>query len=160
MVMQRLDDLKKAFKKIRDEYELPSFDDLNRDFEIEKLQDIERDFLIRDIRRTLIDKNLSYFKFLEMFLNPGNGPIFFMSLTNNLNNEEKKKIEQIYFKLGKFELDSINLDNKYDEAKEAEFIKKFYSEWENLKEEFGNLMGDIEEIWEREVEKDDKVYLG
>ena len=160
MSERKLKNLKKEYENLKEKYGLPSFDELNKNFEIEKLQDRERNYLLRDIRRTLVEKDISYFKFLEMFLNPGSGPMFFMALTNNLNAEEKNKIEDIYFKLGKFELDSVSLDNDSTEKEEAEFIKSFFEEWKNLKSDFGELMESIEEVWEREVEKGDKGYLG
>lgn len=160
MVKQELENLKKQYNKLKKKYDLPSFEDVNKDFEIEKLQDRERSYLLRDIRRTMIERNLSYFKFLEMFLNPSSGPMFFMALSNHLTDEEKDKIEELYFKMGKFELDSVKLDNDDGEEKEAEFIKSFYQEWQNMKNEFGSLMDSLEKIWEREVERDEKGYLG
>ncbi len=156
MVKQELENLKKQYNKLKKKYDLPSFEDVNKDFEIEKLQDRERSYLLRDIRRTMIERNLSYFKFLEMFLNPSSGPMFFMALSNHLTDEEKDKIEELYFKMGKFELDSVKLDNDDGEEKEAEFIKSFYQEWQNMKNEFGSLMDSLEKIWEREVERDEK----
>ena len=62
--------------------------------------------------------------------------------------------------LGKFEIKSIALDNEYNEKRDAEFIKKFYVEWQKIKSKFGKVMEAVEDAWEREVEKKQKGYLG
>jgi len=158
--ISELKDLKKQYEKLRKKYSLPSFQELNRDFEIEKLQERETEILSREIRRAIVEKNTLYLKFVEMFMNPSQAPMFFLALVKNLNGEEKKLLNELYLELGKFEIRSIALDNEYDEKKDAEFIKKFYKEWQEIKRKFGKVMKSIEEAWERKSEKGEKGYLG
>ena len=155
-----LEKLKKDYEKLRKKYNLPGFKEINEDFGIEKLQDKETDTLSREIRRAMVDRNLSYLRFMEMFLNPVNAPMFFLALIKGLKDSEKKLLNDIYIKLGKFELESIALDNIYDEKKDADFIKRFFKEWQAIKEKFGKIMENLEKAWEREVEKKDRGYLG
>jgi len=155
-----LAELKKQYEKLRKKYNLPSFEALNQDFEIEKLQERETELLLREIRRNMIDKNLAYLRFVEMFLNPTNAPMFFLALTKTLSNGDKKTIEELYAELGKNELKSVARDNEYDENEEAKFIKKFFEQWQKIKEKFSGLMIGVEKAWEKKSEKAEKGYLG
>jgi len=155
-----LEKLKKQYSVFMKKYDLPSFEEMNQDFEIEKLSDKETDTFSRELRRVLVDRNVSYLRFVEMFLNPSNAPMFFLGLIQNLNGEERKILNEIYIKLGKFEIEAIKLDNIYNEQEDVDFIKRFFSEWQNIKQKFGKLMVCLEKVWEREVEKKERGYLG
>ncbi|MFH1431333.1 MAG: hypothetical protein ABIG37_02595 [Nanoarchaeota archaeon] len=155
-----LDELKKQYEEFKLKYELPSFEELNHDFEIEGLQEKETDMLSKEIRRCLADRNASYLRFIDTFQNPTSAPMFFFTLIKNINEYEKKILNEMYLELGKFEFKSITLDNEYDEQKDAEFIKEFYGFWQELKKKFKKIMIGFEESWERKVEKKDKGYLG
>jgi len=74
--------------------------------------------------------------------------------------DNKQLLDELYLDLGKFELKSIGLDNEYDEKKDVEFIKKFYKEWQQVKEKFGKFLKALEKSWEKKVEKKEKGYLG
>ena len=63
-----LDDLKKAYERLRQKYKLPLFGEMNNDFEIEKLQERETETLSREIRRAMMDKNVAYLKFTEILI--------------------------------------------------------------------------------------------
>lgn len=155
-----LEKLKKEYEKLKDRYNLPSFVEINEDFEIEKLQERETDLLIREVRRIMVEKNSAYLRFIEMFLNPGNAPMFFFSLVKNMDHVDKKTLEELYGELGKFEILSLKLDNEYNEEKEAEFIKKFYKDWQEIKKKFGRLLKAVDDSWEKKSERKEKGYLG
>ncbi len=152
--------LEKKYEKIRKKYSLPSFKDMNEDFDIEKLQEKETTLLIREIRRAVMEKNNGYLRFCEMFMNPSHAPLFFLGLAKNFDGNEKNLVKQVYLKLGKFEIKSIELDNKYEEKKEAEFIRNFCKEWEEIKDNFGKIINSLEDSWERKVEERSRRYLG
>jgi len=155
-----LNDLKKAYERLRQKHKLPSFEEMNKDFEIEKLQERETETLSREIRRAMMDKNVAYLKFTEMFVNPSQAPMFFLALIKSLDSDDKKLVEGLYMDLGKYEIMSISLDNEYDEKKDADFIKKFFKEWQSIKKKFGKIMDGVEACWEKEVEKKGRDYLG
>ena len=155
-----LKELKEAYEKLAKKYKLPSFHEMNEDFEIEKLQEHETNILTREIRRAMMDRNVSYLRFIEMFQNPGQAPMFFLALIKSVDSSDKQLIDELYLELGKYEIKSIALDNEYSEEKDIEFIKKFYKGWQNIKKKFGKLMNGLEKAWEKKVEKKDKGYLG
>lgn len=155
-----LGNLKREYEKIREKHNLPSWKEINEDFEIEKLQDKETDMLIRDIRRTMLEKSMSYVRFIEMFLNPGNAPMFFLALIKNIENDERKMLNDLYSELGKQEISSLSLDNDFNEEKEAEFIKKVFQDWKSIKQRFGRIISEIQNSWEKKETRKEKGYLG
>ena len=155
-----LEQLKKKYEKLKVKYNLPNFETLNEEFEIEKLQERDTETLSREIRRTMMDKNVNYLKFIEMFMNPSSAPMFFLVLVKSLNGDERKLLEELYRELGRHEIKSIALDNEYDEKRDVEFIKRFYKDWQEIKKKFGKIMSAVEEAWERKSDKSEKGYLG
>lgn len=155
-----LERLKKEYEKAKKKYNLPEFDEMNKEFEIEKLQERESDLLLREIRRAISEKNMAYLRFIEMFLNPGNAPMFFLSLVKNMDGYNRKLLEELYSEFGKFEIKSIALDNEYDESKELAFIKNFIKKWKELKSKFSEITDSLEESWEKKSERKEKGYLG
>lgn len=155
-----LNKLKQEYSVIEKKHKLPGFYEMNKEFDIEKLQEKETDFLLREVRRAMIEKNAAYLRFVEMFQNPSNAPMFFLALVRNLGNSSKKILDEMYLALGKFEIRSIALDNEYNEEKEAEFVKELFREWQEIKRRFSQLSKDLNDSWERKAEKRDKGYLG
>lgn len=155
-----LAELKKEYEKLRSKYNLPGFEEMNNNFEIEKLQERETETLIREVRRMMVEKSIAYLKFVEMFMNPSQAPMFFFALVKGLDNDERKILDELYIGLGKFEISSLALDNDYDAGKESEFIKKFYNAWGDIREKFGKVIKALEESWEKKSERKEKGYLG
>jgi len=155
-----LEELKKNYEKLRQKHNLPNFKEMNEEFEIEKLQDTETETLSRGIRRVIIEKNTAYLRFVEIFLNPSQAPMFFLALIKSLETNDRKLLENLYLKLGKFEIESLALDTFYDEKKDADFIKRFFNEWKEVKVEIEKVMKAIRISWEKKSERKEKGYLG
>ena len=157
---QEIEKLKKEYKIIKDNYNLPDFKTLNEDFHIEKVAEVETEILIREVRKFIADKMLNYMRFLENLLNPVNVPMYIFSIIKLLSVEEKKTISEIYQKLVKKEIQFIELDLEFNEEKEAEFIKNMFdrfneSRFDILKviEKMGNGEG-------KKVEDKSRSYFG
>lgn len=121
-----LDELKKDYVVFRKKYNMVEFSELNKVFDIEDV-DVDSDFLLRKIRRVIAERIAGYLRFIEIILNPANTPIFFFKLVKKLDSEDRKVLGEIYEKLGSIEVEVVELDLKYDEKKEAEFIMKIYN---------------------------------
>jgi len=156
---KRLDKLKKDYEILRKKYNLPNFDKINDDFEIEKLAEKETDFLIRNVRREILEKIANYMKFLEALLNPTNAPLLFMVLTNQITEKEKKIVNELYTKFGKYLIKSTLLDNDSNEKKEAELILEIYKEWGEIKKQFKELIEVFDASFEKKKEKKIKNYI-
>ncbi len=120
-----LDKLKQEYNKLKENYDLPEFSEMNKVFDIEEIC-IETDFLLRKIRRIVSEKISGLLRFIEIILNPSNAPIFIFKLIKKMNEEDKKQLREIYDILGSLELGVVRLDLDYNEIKEVEFIKKAY----------------------------------
>lgn len=160
MMEYGLDELKREYMLLEKKYNLPNFQFLNEEFDIEKLQERKTELLLKGIRGIILEKATAYLKFVEMFMNPSNAPMFFLSLMKNMSNDSRKIVDELYLSLGKFEIKSISLDNNYNEEKEAKFIKDFLKDWEKIKDNFNIIIEDLESSWEKKAEKKDKGYLG
>ncbi len=157
--MEKLENLKKRYAELQQKHNLPSFKQLNEDFCIEKASEVEVDILIREIRRFVSDKFLNYMRFIETIMNPTNASVFIFSVIKTLGEDEKKRLNEIYKKLAKTELELIDLDITYSEEKEAEFIRTFYGLWQDVKNELLEIMDKVKENWNKEIEKVDRSFI-
>ena len=155
-----LKDLKKDYKKIEKEYNLPDFEKLNEDFQIEKVIEVKTDFLIREIRKFMADKFSNYLRFIEAILNPVNVSMFIFSIIKSIGVEEKNKLTDIYKDLAKIEVDLIELEVEFIEEKEANFIKEAYNTWQKIKKDLLNVVGVIKKNWDNKSEVNEKGYFG
>jgi len=157
--MEELERLKKEYEIIRKKYKLPSFSELNVEFEIEKLQDRETEFLIRQVRRTMIEKIALILRFFELIVNPNEAsPVYIFSLMKNIQADTKKLIEKIYRELVTVEISSLNLDVSYDEKTEVKFIKEISDKWPLIKKDLSEITKKLYVSWSHE--KSHGSYLG
>ncbi|MBU2523035.1 MAG: hypothetical protein KKE23_01955 [Nanoarchaeota archaeon] len=157
--MEKLNRLKKQYESLKKKYKLPEFSKLNEDFEIEKLQEHETDFLLREIRRTMVEKISVVLKFLEIMINPNEAsPPFVFAMIKEMKPEMKKSVENMYKELSLVEISSITLDLDYGEKSEAKFIKEHTKKWEVTKKDLRSLIKSMDTIWKLESNK--KSYVG
>ena len=153
-------DLEATYNKLKQEYELPDFNELSEDFDIEKNIDKESIFLIREIRRTINEKLSAYMHLFETLLNPTATPIFMFSILRGINEDTKKKIKDIYEKLSKLQIKALMLDTIYSEQSEAEFIKASFDKWKDLKKEIYEIIKKFDENTKEKNESRERGYFG
>ncbi len=157
---RKLNDLKKDYEKLKERYSLPEFDELNKDFQIEKAVEVDTDYLIREIRKLIGDKFFNYLRFVESILNPSNAPMFVFSITKIITENEREKLRETYKKLAKNEVFLVEVDVDFNEEKEAEFIKKSYKTWKEIKKDLSDVLEIIKKNWDNKVEGKNKGYFG
>lgn len=155
-----LEELKKDYSELAKKYKLPSFKELNEEFDIEKVAENETECLLREIRKSIMEKVIAYLRFIEMLLNPSNAPLFFFALVKGLTSQDKRVLEKLYDKLGSLEIDVIGLDCNYDEKDEADFIKKLLVEWKSVKEDMSGLVEVLKRNWGQKSGKNERGYFG
>ena len=155
-----LEQLKMNYLVIHKKYGLPSFQEINEDFHIERIAEAETELLPAEVRRWMWEKYLNYMRFLEGILNPVNATIFIFSIIKTLSQEDKKRISEIYKKLMKEEINVIKLDLEFDEKKEAEFIKRSYKMWQEIKKQLSDVLVEAEKKFEIKQEENSKGYFG
>ncbi|MBU3912522.1 MAG: hypothetical protein KKB21_02145 [Nanoarchaeota archaeon] len=157
---EKLDLLKKNYSELAGKYQLPDYKTVNEEFDIEKLQEIETETLLREIRKVIMDKVISYLRFAEMLINPCNAPMFFFAILKGIDSNDKKLLDDIYTRLGRLEIKVIDVDNDYSEDGEAEFIRHVFEEWREIKENMKLVSKALQSGWDKKREKKDKSYLG
>ncbi len=155
-----LENLKKDYLVLQKRYKLPSFQEINEEFDIEKVAENETECLLREIRKSVMEKIIAYLRFIEMLLNPSNAPLFFFALVKGLTSQDKRILEKLYDKLGSLEIEVIELDCNYSEKDEADFIKKLFTEWKSVKDDMLKLVEVLRRNWNQKSGKNDKGYLG
>ncbi len=138
-----LKQLQTKYAELEKRYGLPSFSAINEDFNIEKIRRGEI-LLARVIRKTAMDKIVSYIGFIEMLLNPMNAPRMYLVYIKQMTSEDRKLIEELYSKLSDLMLSSFKLDIVYSEKDEAEMIRRICDEWNKLKPSVMQLMENIQ----------------
>lgn len=152
--------IRDAYIKLSQNYSLPDFEKLREDFDIDKTLESEDSFLLRDIRRTIIDKLASYLHLLEGLINPSNSPMFVFSFMKTLSERDKTEIKEIYKELSKMQIASMKLDTIYSEKSEATAVNKYFSEWQKLKKRIYFLVETFEKEFEKISEEKNKNYFG
>lgn len=155
-----LDNLKKEYKKIQEKYSLPEFDELNKEFMIEKIVESETDYLIREVRKHVAERLYSYLRFTETMLNPQNAHLFMFSIIKTMDEEDKKKVSDIYKKLAENEIKMVKIDIIFDEEKEAEFIKNSYNLWKEVSKEIFSIIEKAEKKLDDKFDAPNKGYFG
>lgn len=153
-------DLRSAYNELRQKYELPEFEKMIEDFDIEKAIEKESAFLIREIRRVVNEKILSYLHLFETLVNPSAPPIFVFSLLRNIPANEKNSIKEIYKTLSKTQVEIMKLDTIYNENTEVKFINETFNMWQELKPIIYKLIESFEESFESDDTSKDRSYFG
>lgn len=142
---KQIEKLKKNYRELAKKYNLPEFEKLAEDFDIENIEK-GSSFVLRDVRRAINEKLSAYLHLFEMFLNPGNSPMFIFSMLKNVGDSDKKEIKEIYKILVKSTAEVMKLDTIYNEKKEAEFISNTSKEWNELKHKILELFKRFDNI--------------
>ena len=148
-----LEDIREEYNEFRKKYNLPEFTKLNEYFDIEEVGECETEFFLRKIRKIISEKIAGYLRFFEVILNPSNAPIFFFKIIKKLDSEDKEKLNRIYEKFGNLEIEMIRLDLEYHEKKEAEFIKKVF----NI---FSDIKADVLSVIDKMLNNENKEEVG
>lgn len=155
-----LEKLKEDYEKLRKKFNLPSFQQLNEEFEIERISEHETDTLLREVRKAVTEKSIAFLRFFELIINPSTAPFFLLSIIKHFSNSDKKLVEKIYRELCGFEIKAINLDFKYNEKAEAEFIRDALKKWRGMQQDLQEISKSMEKAWNASFEKKEGSYLG
>jgi hypothetical protein len=154
-----LKELKSQYKSLQKKHNLLSFRELNECFEIDRI-DRDTDNLLRDVRKIMMDKIISYKRFVEMMINPANAPPMFTLFIKEINEGEKEMLEKVYKNLTELELASFESEIEYDEKTEAKLIGEIFKEWGKIKPDLKDIVTMMRRNWNSAAKKKDKGYFG
>ena len=81
----KMEDNKKKLEELKIEYnllgyKLPNFQELLDDFDLLKICEKDSGYLLRDIRKTIIEKLSAYLQLFELIINPISPQLFIINL--------------------------------------------------------------------------------
>ncbi len=156
-------DLKKIkinYEIFHKKYGLPEFSFMNENFEIENIDSEETELFLKRMRKHITEKIFYILRTLEVFLNAQNAPMYMFNIIKSMTSTEKEHITELYKRLAKYEIEAFGLEAKYDEKKEAEFIKKFSIDWKDASEDLIQIYEFMKEGYNKQGKKENKSYLG
>ena len=151
--------IEEQYNKIKQQYNLPDFKQINKLFELTEIECSEELFLV-EIRRRIVDKIEYYSKVLCNVLQPDTNLVSIQE-AHGFNEEDRKSILTIYKQLMFIERRSniLALDN--DDVKTAQFIINTYNKWIEVMPEVVSILEKIHDSWAKEEDIiEDLGYLG
>jgi hypothetical protein len=137
-------DMLQEYDKMRAKHGLPQFNDLDREFAIGILE--PGNFVLRSVSMKIAERFGYVMKMLGDLIQPENH-LSDMREADSLSEVEKRKVMELFRKLSFFDKEFLIRDFDYDEAKSAELIKLFFSEWPQYKQEFLQIVSSIRDNW-------------
>lgn len=146
------------YEELKEKYELPSFNEINKDFEIYSISKDED--IIREILKKMSGAIDYYIGFLEDIIQP-DSRFYTLKEANVLDVNQRKKVHEIYAKLMFLNRTFNELYLSYSEERGVELIKKIFTEWQPLKMELLEIIRPLKDSWSKHTEiKPDKGYFG
>ena len=148
------------YNKLKKKYDLPELKILNQEFDIEKIANKDSSFILREIRRAMSERIVSYLHLFESFMNPSSTPMYIFSVLKKVEPAKKENMKKIYKRLAKLQLLMLKLDTVYDEEAEANAIKIFLETWEKNNKEIYSIFDELEKKFEKDEDAITRSYLG
>jgi len=149
-------DVEKEYKKIK--YKLPNFKELDNEFEVSFIK--EEAFLLRSIRRKITDKVILSCRIIESLIYPTQSNIITAIESKSLDDEQKKKMDNLYKKFMIFERESLRLDMNPSEKGDADYVNDVFNKWSKLKKEMIKIVEIMKYSWVKEEKSDKNNYFG
>ena len=147
------------YGKLKDQFNLPNFKDLNSEFELSDIS--EGEFLLRSIRRRLCEKIDEFSNIIEGFIFPQSASLANFYEVKFLSDDEREKLSNLFKRLMVLNRRNLMFDLAPNEKEEAEFITATYGEWLTIKKELLGLVSIMEKSWTEEDKiPTDKGYFG
>jgi len=152
-------DIGEEYESLREKYNLPLFDKLSEDFDIERISEHKTSFLLREIRKTIVEKIVGYLHLCENLINPSGPSMLIFSIIRNLKKEDKEMIRETYKELSLVQIKVMKIDVAYSEKNEADFIKETFEKWQKLKPKLSGLIERFDDSLESEDLKRTNGYF-
>ena len=154
-----MNELEKEYIKLSKKYNLPDFKEINEEFEIGDLENAS--FLLKNILRKIAEKLEFYSNLINDVMQPDTSSLSSMYETRFFSDSDKNNMYSLFKNIMKSYRNIIELVLENNEKKQAEFLKKFFSEWFEIKKQLINYLGKMKDSWEKETTvKEDLEYFG
>jgi len=146
---------KKLLEDIGKKYSIPARE-LDREIELVDLFVKKREspeFPLRAIRRRLADFYSLWLNYLHSVIFPNPQSIILTKESEVFDEKGKEEIYGIIAVLAKFTRESVLLEVKRDESREADFINESFGKYRSLKKSIEQIVKKNVELWKKESEK-------
>ena len=86
--------------------------------------------------------------------------MFIFNIIKLFSEADKESIQELYKKLGKYEIEAFGLEAVYDEKKEAEFVRKLAEDWKEISSDLNKLYVSMKANHDKDGKKSSKSYFG
>ncbi len=150
--------IQKKYLLLQQKYSLPEYHLLDKELEISSLDSPY--YMLKQIRKKIHHMIEFYSEIIEDLLQP-NASIAQMHEYRFFTEKSKEKIYHIYRDLMYKSRNATELGILNDPEKDAEFIKRFFSEYFVIKDEMVKIFTTLKNSWKKELDKDIRVeYFG
>ena len=153
-------EIKKEYDKLKSQYGLPSYDEINKEFEISAIDVDKVNSVMRAILRVMCNRMGLYLNYIEPVISPNPQGMHAFVEVENTTNDEKKDLFSFYKSLSYKYHKAYSLELVEDEKAVVNEVKKILRDWKEVKENFRKLSKVITKSWEREREKEKVETIG
>ncbi len=157
---EELSDVKKEYLVLSEKHSLPRWKELEEEFEVSRVFYEHSELILREIRRKMNERLVSYLHLFEHFLNPSGAPLFVLNAIKNIDEKEREEVKEIYKKFSQIQFLHMSADTLYSEEKEVETIKKSFVLWNENKLKISKIINSLGKKYEVGKAKEKTGYLG
>ncbi|MBR9676274.1 hypothetical protein GOV05_04660 [Candidatus Woesearchaeota archaeon] len=149
----------KEYNSYKNKYGLPSLDELEKAFG--KISVGDDSFFLVEVRNKIVDKIDHFSSLLSEVIDPDTN-IKGMYETKALSDDNRRELYETYKKLMKSSRESEILNLSYEEELEAEFIKSFFEEWQEISLVLKKHLEILMLAWSKDLKSDEdlRMFIG
>ena len=118
-------------------------------------------FLLNNILRKVAEKLEFYTNLINDIMQPDTSSLSSMHETRFFSENEKNDMYALFKNIMKSYRNIIELILENNEKNQAEFLKKFFIDWFNIKKQLINYLGKMKDSWDKETTvKEELGYFG
>ncbi|MGB9749184.1 MAG: hypothetical protein ACP5H9_01115 [Candidatus Woesearchaeota archaeon] len=152
--------IKENYEKIKEKYNLPEFEELDKYFDINEIdlkdKEVNNKKILKNIRENILLK-------IELLIDFFSSVIYFDSESysvyeaGNFSKKEKNEMFKIFKNLMYIKRSGFKLSIETNEEKDAEFIKMSFERYLSIKDQMIELIDKIKDSWVKD-ENEEKKY--
>ncbi len=156
MAGEEISEVKKKYLFLQEKYGLPDYKLINQELELSTMDNHR--FMLRQIRKRIHHRIEDFSEILEDLLLPDQS-ISQMHEYRFFSERAKNKIYNLYRKLMHMDRHAMELQITNKSENDAEYIKTFFEELEDLKIEMLTITSTMKNSWKRDLDKDIKQKI-
>ncbi|MGV8161858.1 MAG: hypothetical protein ACP5N2_00820 [Candidatus Nanoarchaeia archaeon] len=145
------DHLKEEYTKLKQKFDLPDYELINKDFEIESINPEEN--VLREIVKEMHGTVDFYSRLLENLIQP-DSKLCDMKEAGNLTKEEQTTIMDLYRRCMLINRTLLLVDLDYNEKEAATAINDTYKTWQEVKSELKPILIKMRDTWRGQAKKE------